>query len=311
MDYLYALQCLREAGPEFVNYIFLFISEVFFLGGVVVACYIYWCADKYAGRAILMGYGTTCFVNQTVKNIACVYRPWILDSRLHVDPAAAGSATGYSFPSGHTSSSAAVYGGISIWQRKRRWVVVLMSLAILLVAFSRNWLGAHTIQDVLVGALIAAVMLSVCAFFRFWLAAHPEKDTFVCFGAIAVAAVVLVILSLKPYPVDYSADGSILVDPYHMLTDCYTATGVICGAFLGMWLERHFLHFDVSTSRSEKIVIFLGGALLIGIIYTTFSFVFSFLGEHWCHFVKYFAMFITILYVYPLIFSFVRSRRRL
>ena len=309
MDYLYALQCLRESGPEFVNYIFLFISEFFFMSGIVVSSYIYWCADKVAGCAILTGYSATCFVNQTVKNIACVYRPWILDPRLHVDPVAAGSATGYSFPSGHTSSAAAVFGGISIWQRKRKGIVVLMSLGILLVAFSRNWLGAHTIQDVLVAVAIAAVVLSLCVLVRYILAAHPGFDTWLSFGGIALAVITLIILSVKSYPVDYGADGSVLVNPYDMLTDCYTATGVLTGTLLGMWLERRFVHFDVSTSHVENLKTFIIGGLIIGVIYLSFSALFSFLGEHWCHFIKYFTMFFTILYLYPLGFNYVRRRR--
>ena len=179
MDYLYALQCLREAGPEFVNYIFLFISETFFLGGVVFAAYVYWCVDKAAGSAILIGYGASVFVNQTIKNIACIYRPWILDPRLHVYSAAAGSATGYSFPSGHTVSAASVFGGISFWQRKRRWVVVLMSIMIFLVAFSRNWLGAHTMKDVVVAVLVAAVVLSICALLKYLLETKPNLYTLI------------------------------------------------------------------------------------------------------------------------------------
>lgn len=308
MDYLYALQCIREAAPQFINYIFLFISEFFFMSGIVVASYIYWCVDKHAGCTIIMGYGATAFVNQTIKNIACVYRPWILDNRLHVDPVAAGSATGYSFPSGHTSSATSVFGGISIWQRKKKWVVVLMTICIFLVAFSRNWLGAHTMKDVVVAILIAAVVLSICSLIKYWLAVHPEKDTIVCFGGIALAIVVLVIMTLKPYPMDYDTSGNLLVDPAKMIPDCYTACGVLIGALLGMWLERHFLKFEISQIKTINIVTFIIGGLLVGLIYLSFSKIFAFLGQNWCHFIKYFTIFIVILYLYPLLFTYVRRR---
>ena len=309
MDYLYALQCVREAGPEFINYIFLFISEFFFMGGIVFSTYIYWCIDKSAGSAILVGYGSSVFVNQIIKNVACVYRPWIRDARLHVDPIAKGSATGYSFPSGHTVSAASVFGGISAWQRKRKWVVILMSVFILLVAFSRNWLGAHTMKDVLVAILVAAVMLSICSFVRYFLIRHPDKDTILCFSAIAISLIILLILNIKKYPIDVGSDGLILVDPYNMKTDCFTSSGVMCGIFLGMWLERHFLKFEVTKDGKERFQTIFFGALLVLMVYLSFGYMFSFLGEHWSHFVKYFGIFFTIFYIYPLIFTYVRRRR--
>ena len=309
MDYLYALQCVREAGPEFINYIFLFISEFFFMGGIVFSTYIYWCIDKSAGSAILVGYGSSVFVNQIIKNVACVYRPWIRDARLHVDPIAKGSATGYSFPSGHTVSAASVFGGISAWQRKRKWVVVLMSLVILLVAFSRNWLGAHTMKDVVVAIIVAAVMLSICSLVRYFLIRHPTKDTILCFSAIAISLIVLLLLNIKEYPIDVGSDGLVLVDPYNMKTDCFTSSGVMCGIFLGMWLERHFLQFEVSKDKTERLKTIFFGAILVFIVYLSFGYIFSFLGEHWCHFVKYFGIFFTIFYIYPLIFTYVRRRR--
>ena len=93
-----------------------------------------------------------------------------------------------------------------------------------------------------------------------------------------------------------------------MITDCYTVTGVMVGSLLGMWLERHFLKFEHSSIQKLNLVIFLVGGALVGLIYLGFSYAFAFLGEHWCHFVKYFAIFFTILYLYPLMFTYVRRR---
>ena len=148
MDYLYALQCIREVAPDVINFIFLFFSEYLLKAALVFMALSYWCIDKREGATLLLGYAGAYQFNQLVKNVACVYRPWILDSRLHVASAVGKTATGYSFPSGHTISAGITYGGIAAWQKKRTWVVVLMSILVLLTAFSRNWLGAHTMKDV-------------------------------------------------------------------------------------------------------------------------------------------------------------------
>lgn len=118
MDYLFALQNIRGSAPEIINWIFLIISEVFLKGSVVFVAIIYWSLNKSAGIKIAMGYSCAYSINQTIKNIACVPRPWILDSRLKIDSLAEGGATGYSFPSGHTVTAASVFGGVAAWQKK-------------------------------------------------------------------------------------------------------------------------------------------------------------------------------------------------
>ena len=143
MEYLYALQNFREAAPGFVTYFFLFISEFFLVACPVFAAVVYWSINKKEGALMLIGYSGARYVNQTVKNIACVYRPWILDSRLHVERHAAKTATGYSFPSGHTTTATAVFGQTAIYQKSRKWLVACCAVFILLVAFSRNFLGAR------------------------------------------------------------------------------------------------------------------------------------------------------------------------
>jgi membrane-associated phospholipid phosphatase len=76
----------------------------------------------------------------------------------------------FSFPSGHATVSAAVYGALTIvlWrdlQRRRHRAFALLVLAILLsaIGFSRIYLGAHYFSDVLAGfsAGTAWLMISV------------------------------------------------------------------------------------------------------------------------------------------------------
>ena len=68
-------------------------------------------------------------------------------------------AGGYSFPSSHTQSSASSYGAIAFVYRKKKAVCATFILLVLLVAFSRNYLGVHTPQDVIVAILEAIVVI--------------------------------------------------------------------------------------------------------------------------------------------------------
>ena len=76
--------------------------------------------------------------------------------------------SGYSFPSGHSMAAAAFYGFLIylIWRggaskRAKKWGTALLCLVILLVGFSRIYLGVHYLSDVLGGYLAAGFYLLV------------------------------------------------------------------------------------------------------------------------------------------------------
>lgn len=64
----------------------------------------------------------------------------------------------FGFPSGHTSSAFAVWGGMAVVFR-RRWLAWLAALMIALIAFSRLYLGVHFLADILGGALLGGLVL--------------------------------------------------------------------------------------------------------------------------------------------------------
>ncbi|MFR6582359.1 MAG: phosphatase PAP2 family protein [Ruminococcus sp.] len=56
------------------------------------------------------------------------------------------AATGYSFPSGHTTRATAMFGGSGLWfmEKKHSVVAGLLFVLVFLTMFSRNYLGVHT-----------------------------------------------------------------------------------------------------------------------------------------------------------------------
>ena len=152
IQYLLFLQNFRnsinDALTPFMEMISLF--AVTFL--VIIPAMIYWCVDKESGLYTMASYTATIAINAVVKLTACVYRPWIRDSRVLPAGDAISTATGYSFPSGHTTMATSIYGAmaVSAW-KKMRWVSILCILLVLITGFSRNYLGVHTPQDVAVG----------------------------------------------------------------------------------------------------------------------------------------------------------------
>lgn len=144
------LQALSRLRTPFLNFLFEAITilgeELIILGILVV---LYFAFDKhFALRLFYFTIASTC-VNNTIKNIARVPRPFTRG----VTPLREGTATGYSFPSGHTQSFSAWSTTLAL-RFKKRWFSILVGTLIALVAFSRLYLGVHYPSDVIVGVLL-------------------------------------------------------------------------------------------------------------------------------------------------------------
>ena len=177
IDYLLLLQSFREGvGSVFTE----FLSKMTWFGEMnvvlVITSLVYWCISKKTGTYLLMGWSGNRVVNGVLKVSVCAYRPWIRDARIIPDAAAIETATGYSFPSGHSMNAASLFGGLAIKREFKTGLRVLFWILLGLVAFSRNFLGVHAPQDVLVGAGSGVLVMFLTGKLLQWLDAHPEKD---------------------------------------------------------------------------------------------------------------------------------------
>ncbi|HCM92321.1 MAG TPA: hypothetical protein DIS78_07135 [Lachnospiraceae bacterium] len=211
---------------------------------LIIIALIYWCVSKNYGTYFLMGWSTNRVVNGLLKVTACVYRPWIRDPQIVPDSDALAAATGYSFPSGHSMNAASLYGGGAI--RKELPPVLRVSLGIIfvLIAFSRNFLGVHTPQDILVGSAVGLLVMWLTMKLMERLEADPKKDIPVMCACIAIAIAVAIFAAFKSYPEDYDAAGKLLVDGAKMAKDTYKGVGWCIGFFAGWVLERRYVGFS-------------------------------------------------------------------
>ena len=130
MDFLYLLEDLRMPWLDAV------VSVLTELGGetvfLVAALVTLWCVDKRRGYYLL----SVCFlgtlVNQFLKITCRVPRPWVRDPNFTIVEAARAEATGYSFPSGHSTNSVGTYGVIAT-ESRNIWVrTVSIALCVLI-----------------------------------------------------------------------------------------------------------------------------------------------------------------------------------
>ena len=120
-----------------------------------------------------------------------------------------------------------------------------------LVGFSRLFLSVHTPQDVLAGAAVGILVMFLTGKLLAWVEAHQEKDILVAVIGILFIIALAVYASLKPYPEDYAADGSLLVDGTKMANDTFKSVGWCSAFFIGWILERRYVHFTTEISSHD------------------------------------------------------------
>lgn len=148
LQFLQLLESMRTAFSLKLFEIITMLGEETLL--ILILAILYYAYDKHL--ALRIGYITltSMCTNNVVKNIVKRPRPFAVGK---VNPARAHTATGYSFPSGHTQTIA-TWSTVFAMKFRKTGVSVLAGIGIVAVAFSRLFLGVHYPSDVIVGAVL-------------------------------------------------------------------------------------------------------------------------------------------------------------
>lgn len=300
IQYLLFLQHARETLGGVFNSFFLQISDL--SSGMFVwllACVVFWSVNKKVGGFLFLNVGFSRFFMQVLKLTFCVYRPWIRSAEiLPIE-----KASGYSFPSGHTVTATANYGTLMERYRQSRPLCIFLALMILLTMFSRNYIGVHTPQDVVVALLLGIVVVLCGARVWEWLEAHPTRDYLLPCAGVVLVTLFLVYISLKNYPLDY-VNGKLLVDPRKMMIDGYKDAGRLLGVAFGWFLERRFVRFSLDVPVARRVARAGFGVLLL-LLYEGCAMpaLTASLASSWGYFVATFFELILLMVIYPLFFA--------
>jgi len=132
-------------------------SEQAYIALMVVT---YLAIDARAGRNLGITLMLSFMLNQVAKGWFDTPRPFELDPDVVRTERALAGALGPGFPSGHAQSSLTFWGLAALLAR-RRWFTVVAALIVVLVAFSRMYLGVHVPLDILGGLALGALMVAL------------------------------------------------------------------------------------------------------------------------------------------------------
>ena len=246
MPFLYFL---RDIANPFFDFIFSLVThlgeETVFL---VVAIFVFWCVSKREGYYVLIVGLVGTVANQMMKLIFRVPRPWVLDPEFQIVEDARAEATGYSFPSGHTQNVAGTFGSIAMFNKKK-WFSSVLITVIILVAFSRMYLGVHTPLDVVVSLVFAtALVLLLHPLFKDE-AKFKKSLPYIVVGSVAIS------LALLIYVLCISTDTTLDATNYNSgLKNACTLFGCTLGLVLVYFIDTRFVNFATDAKWYAQII---------------------------------------------------------
>lgn len=296
MDILYALEKIRT---PFWNGV---MSAVTQLGGevifIVAAVVVFWCVSKWEGYYLMTVAFCGTVLNQFLKLICRVPRPWVRDPNFTIVESARAEATGYSFPSGHTQNAIGLFGGMARWGG-RRWVRLGLTALALIIAFSRMYLGVHTPADVGVSLVLAAAL--VLGLYPLMRRAQekPRYMGYVLAAMLVVSGAFVVFVETCGFPADMDAENldSGIGNAWKML-------GAVAGMTLAWLLDRRYIHFETQAVWWVQVIkVAVGMALLLAIKSGLKAPLLALLGhEGLAGGVRYFLLVLVAGAVWPLVF---------
>ncbi|WP_307851157.1 phosphatase PAP2 family protein [Nocardiopsis sp. MG754419] len=238
---------------------------------IVLAAVLFWCVNPSLGGRLIVVVIASGVLNNLLKSISYTPRPYWFDARI----------TGYQhhasfgMPSGHSQAAMVVWGYLGI-RSGRRALMWAAGVVILLVAFSRIYLGVHFISDVVVGLTLGALI--VWATLRYEdrvLAWWRGLDTTRRLTYLSLAAVVPCALAttwqlgVRGAWVVPTTEwiGATPADPAgHSLAGLYTACGGLFGSVLGLTLLYGRGWYSAEGSVVARVARFALGISVVALI---------------------------------------------
>ena len=274
---------------------------------LVAALLIFWCVDKNRGYYLMAVGFVGTILNQFLKLVFRIPRPWVQDPDFTIVESARGAATGYSFPSGHTQNVVGTFAAISLTTR-HNWIRAAAWLPVILVPVSRMYLGVHTPLDVGVSFVLALVLVFLLRPLFADAERNPGRLYVILLVMAAVAGAYVIFVEFFPFPAD--------IDPENYregVKNAYSLLGAVLGVNVAHFIDDRFLRFDtVAPLGGQALKLILGFVLVLGVkegLKPLLAALFS--GHLAANGVRYFAVVLVAGSLWPACFPlFSRGRRR-
>ncbi len=304
MQFLYLLERVRNPVLNAIMSLITMLGEETVV--IVIAVLVFWCYNKKDGYYLITVGFFGMLINQFLKVLFKIPRPWVLDENFTIVESAREQATGYSFPSGHTQNSTSLFGAVAMFSKKR-WIKITCVAILLLVGFSRMYLGVHTPLDVGVSLLIGAVLV---------LGLYPLMKKFensnlfmaILFSLMAVLGVVSYIYMKGIAFPDVYPESPDVKNIENGIYNACKLIGSSVAILVSYFIEKKYVKFETKGSILAQIIKVLIGFALILAIKSGLSAPLAFLfGKNLGGAIRYFLIITFAIVIWPLTFKHINK----
>ncbi len=226
-----------------------FFTAITFLGHSTFLYFfmpiLYWCWQKRSAAYLIVLTILAAYTNHLIKGIFAWERPpvdlWLVP------------VSGYSFPSGHAMMATVIWGYLA-YSIRNRYFTILMITLILLIAFSRVYLGVHYPQDVIAGIAVGALFLHIFKWSLKWMQRTLSRINDVV-KSVLLVALTIIFSFLSP---SIKVAGGM---------------GLLAGIGSGFFLEPHLADFDSKGNLLSTIIKPILGMLISLAIWQGFEWI--------------------------------------
>ena len=233
---------LQQLFPPIFDDVFRGITfmgeEMFFLLFIPL---LVWSVDMAIGVRVGIAFLLSAYLNPVLKEVFKEPRPFHIDSTVKLSEAEGGG-----MPSGHAQTSVMVWGVLA-WQVGKKWFWGVAVALMLLIGFSRIFLGVHFPHQVLSGWMVGIVILAA------YLLLEPRVEHWLgglrLHEQLAVAFGIPVLLALA-----FPSDSTV------------AAMAVMAGFGCGLAITHQYIPFSTAGYWWQRLVRYaIGAAVMLGI----------------------------------------------
>ena len=252
LDWIRAIQTFRTPALDALFSAFTFLGdEEFYL---LLAPVIIWCVDYGLGVRLGVLFLLSGTVNVVLKDVLMQPRPCDLQPEVCID-----EASGYGLPSGHAQNAIVFWGILANWLSSS-WAWTGAVALMLLIGFSRVYLGVHFPTDVLGGWMIGILFLAL--YFR----SGSRAERWVV--SLGTARQILLVAAL-----------ALVVVTFDSSRDTTSAAAGFAGFGIGLALMQRGLPFSAGGPIWQRAARYLVGVAIIAALFIGLRAVFPQEGE--------------------------------
>ena len=247
LNIIKGLQTITNPVFDWLFYILTYIGDQYFF--IILAVIIYWTINKKFAHRFALMYMIASLFSFILKNVFKRARPY---EEIGVTVPFDYYTSGYSMPSGHATAAGVLgYVGLKVGKQSgKKWISYVAIAVMIIVPFTRMYLGQHYLSDVLVGL---AVGLGFAYLIDKLIDLMGDKEEWWTFVLLPIVPVVMILF------------------PDH---DLFVAAGAYVGFAVGYFVEKRYVKFDVKASFWIQVIKVVSGIIVVLLIKEGLKFIF-------------------------------------